>query len=82
VERARAVVAAARKLRGITHYVPPEEDAIPDPVALGPGAHHAAAKSIAESLVSVIVLLGSGNVRQTLPIRPKVSGQGAGPSAL
>lgn len=69
VERAGAAVVMARKLRGTAHYVPPEEDAIPDPVALGPGAHHAAAKLIEESLLAVISLLGSRNSGQTLSNR-------------
>lgn len=66
VERARAAVAAARRLRGVTHYVAPEEDAIPDPIALGPGAHHAAAKMIAESLQRFVTLLGAGTIRNPL----------------
>ena len=69
VERARAAVAAARRLRGTTHYVPPEEDAIPDPITLGPTAHHDAAKMIAESLRRFVTLLGAGNIRKTLSSR-------------
>jgi low molecular weight protein-tyrosine phosphatase len=69
VERARAAVAAARRLRGTTHYVSPEEDAIPDPITLGPTAHHDAAKMIAESLRRFVTLLGAGNIRKTLSNR-------------
>lgn len=69
VERARAAVAAARRLRGTSHYVSPEEDAIPDPILHGPTAHHEAAKMIAESLRRFVTLLGSANVRRTLSNR-------------
>jgi protein-tyrosine phosphatase len=69
VERAKAAVAAARKLRGAARYVPVEEDAIPDPVALGPSAHHDTAKLIEESLLGLISLLASRNVRRTLSNR-------------
>ncbi|HET6500115.1 MAG TPA: hypothetical protein VFG87_05045 [Amycolatopsis sp.] len=69
VERARAAVAAARRLRGTAQYVSPEEDAIPDPITLGPTAHHDAAKMIAESLRRFITLLGTGNARRTLSNR-------------
>lgn len=65
VERARAAAAAARRLRGTSRYVSPEEDAIPDPIRLGPTAHHDAAKMIAESLRRLVTLVGSGNVRRT-----------------
>lgn len=69
VERASAAVVAARRLRGTALYVRPEEDAIPDPVALGPGAHHDAAKAIEECLLGVIGLLGAGNGGRTLSNR-------------
>ncbi|MFD2417338.1 arsenate reductase/protein-tyrosine-phosphatase family protein [Amycolatopsis pigmentata] len=69
VERAKAAVAAARRLRGTALYVPPEEDAVPDPVSLGPGGHHHAAKLIEESLLGLIALLGSGNGGRTLSNR-------------
>lgn len=69
VERARAAVTAARKLRGTAHYVPPEQDAVPDPAGLGPSGHHDAAKLIEESLLDLIALLGSGNAGRVLSNR-------------
>ncbi|HKS46873.1 MAG TPA: hypothetical protein VJT49_17535 [Amycolatopsis sp.] len=66
VEAARAAVAAARRLRGTSHYVAPEEDAIPDPIALGPTGHHESAKMIAESLRRFVALVGATNSRRTL----------------
>ncbi|GLY69251.1 low molecular weight phosphatase family protein [Amycolatopsis taiwanensis] len=70
VERARAAAAAARRLRGTSRYVSPEEDAIPDPITLGPAAHRDAARMIAESLRHFVALLGSSrNTRRTLSNR-------------
>jgi low molecular weight protein-tyrosine phosphatase len=66
VDRARSAVAAARRLRGTAHYVSPEEDAVPDPITLGPAGHHDAAKLIVESLRGFVTLLGTGTPRRTL----------------
>lgn len=54
VVRGRAIVQAARDMRGLVLPVPPEEDEIPDPRGRDESAHHLAATMIREELTGSV----------------------------
>jgi protein-tyrosine-phosphatase len=70
VERARAMVALARATRGTVPAVPPEDDAVPDPVSGGPEAHAEAARVIDECVRTVLDLLVPPPMRPPFPPPP------------
>jgi protein-tyrosine phosphatase len=57
VERARATVNLARQRRGSTGCVPEDADAVPDPIALAPGAHRSSAEMIDATARRLVTLL-------------------------